>query len=96
MQTMTKPSSAAVTLPCSAHIIFGESITLDGITNISESDDKTIIANMGENSLQIYGDKLNIDMLDTTGKKATISGSVHILKYSKGKEKLSFIKKLIK
>ncbi|MDE5654360.1 MAG: YabP/YqfC family sporulation protein [Clostridia bacterium] len=61
-----------------------------------ESDEKQVICNLGDRSLIITGEKLKIVNLDTTRGICSLSGSIASLKYAKGKQKLSFFKKIFK
>lgn len=70
--------------------------TISGITAMIESDDKQISANMGDTSLAISGEKLEIVTLDTSSCQCTVSGRVTSLKYTKGAKKQSLIKRIFK
>ena len=61
-----------------------------------ESDEKQIICTLGDRSLIITGEKLKIVNLDTSRGVCALSGSIATLKYAKGKQKLSFFKKIFK
>ncbi|MGN0771448.1 MAG: YabP/YqfC family sporulation protein [Christensenellales bacterium] len=77
-------------------IDFGQQFVIKGVTGIAESTDKSLIAYLGENTLSIAGDNLNLVQLDVDQKFAIVSGSVSIVKYNQGKGKLSLLKKLVK
>ena len=67
-----------------------------GVTEMIESNEKQIICNLTDKSLIITGEKLKIVNLDTARCCCTVSGCISTLKYSKGKQKVSIIKKLFK
>ncbi len=71
-------------------------IIINGITNMVESDEKQIIANMGDRSIIITGTRMQVVSLDTTHNNCTISGCLYTFKYIKGTKKQSVIKKLFK
>ncbi len=71
-------------------------VYISGITAMIESDDKQILANMGDTNLTLCGEKLEIISLDTAGNLCTVSGRVNSLKYSKGAKKQSLIKRIFK
>lgn len=77
-------------------IDFGRQFVIKGVTGIAESTDKSLIAYLGENTLSVSGDNLNLVQLDVEQKYAVVSGSVSIVKYNQGKGKLSLLKKLVK
>ena len=80
----------------SVNINFGVDIAINGVTNMVESDEKQIICNLGDKSLIITGEKLTIASLDTEKCICIISGSVESLKYLKGKQKQSLLKRFFK
>lgn len=80
----------------SISVDFDNNIIIKGITNMIESDEKQIIANLGDHSLIITGARLCVHSLDIEHYSCVISGSLHTLKYVKGAKKQSFIKKLFK
>lgn len=71
-------------------------IIINGITSMVESDEKQIIANMGDRSLIITGARLQVVSLDTAHNVCTLSGNLYTFKYIKGAKKQSLIKKLFK
>lgn len=71
-------------------------IIINGITNMVESDEKQIIANMGDRSLIITGARMQVISLDTAHNTCTVSGCLYTFKYIKGAKKQSFIKKIFK
>lgn len=89
-------SSVSAKTPKSVAIDFDSSITVNGITNMIESDDKQIVAALGDRTLIITGEKLTVVNLDTVRYTCTISGSLATLKYIKGKQKVSFFKRVFK
>ena len=94
---MSQITSTVTTKPQkSVTIDFDSSIVINGITNMIESDDKQIIAALGEKTLIITGEKLNVISLDTARYTCTVSGSLLTLKYVKGRQKVPFFKRLFK
>lgn len=87
--TTTKPQK-------SLNIVFDSIIEINGLTEMIESDEKQVICNLGDRSLIITGEKLKIVNLDMSRGICSLSGSITALKYSKGKQKLSFFKKIFK
>lgn len=77
-------------------IDFGQQFVIKGVTGIVESTDKSLVAYLGENTLSISGDNLNLVHLDVEQKHAVVSGIVSVVKYNRGKSKLSLLKKLVK
>ena len=77
-------------------IDFGQQFVIKGVTGIAESTDKSLIAYLGENTLSVSGDNLNLVQLDVEQKYAVVSGCVYVVKYNQGKGKLSLLKKLVK
>ena len=71
-------SSVSAKTPKSVGIDFDSSITVNGITNMIESDDKQIVAALGDKTLIITGEKLTVVNLDTVRYTCTISGSLEI------------------
>lgn len=95
-EILAKPKQSA-SKEIGAHILFGDSIVIDGITDVTETSDKLIVATLNaSHTLTLSGENFKLDSLDVTSGKATIRGSVLSLKYSKGHEKLSFLKKMFK
>lgn len=72
------------------------SVTVNGITNMVESDDKQLIANMGDKSITIIGENLQVVTLDTTHNVCTLSGKVTSVKYTRGAKKQSLVKRIFK
>ena len=94
---MSQITQTATTKPQNAiNIVFDSKIEINGVTEMIESDDKQIICNLGDRSLIITGEKLKIVNLDTSRAICALSGSISTLKYSKGKQKQSFFKKIFK
>ncbi|MDE6189689.1 MAG: hypothetical protein K2G37_05340 [Clostridia bacterium] len=94
---MSQLTSSVTTKPQkSVSIDFDSSITINGITNMIESDDKQIVASLGDRTLVITGEKLTVVNLDTARFTCTVSGNLTTLKYEKGKQKVSFLKKIFK
>ncbi|MDE6471419.1 MAG: YabP/YqfC family sporulation protein [Clostridia bacterium] len=94
MSQITQPSTTKPQK--SLNIVFDSAIEINGLTEMLESDEKQVICNLGDRSLIITGEKLKIVNLDTTRGICSLSGSIASLKYSKGKQKLSFFKKIFK
>lgn len=94
-QNLSKPSTA-IQSDKSLHVNFDKDITLEGVNNILQSNDKEIVLTMGDNTLVLSGENFNIDVFDLTKRFAQISGKLYCVKYSKGREKLSFLKRIIK
>ena len=90
--TKDKPTSSLNAMT----IDFGHQFVIKGVTGIAESTDKTLVAYLGENTLTVSGDELNLVQLDVEQKFAIVSGSVAVVKYNQGKGKLSLLKKLVK
>ncbi|MDE5549198.1 MAG: YabP/YqfC family sporulation protein [Clostridia bacterium] len=94
---MSQIASTVTTKPQkSITIDFDSSIVINGITNMIESDDKQIIAALGDKTLIITGEKLNVVSLDTARYTCSVSGSLLTLKYVKGRQKVSFFKRIFK
>ena len=94
---MSQITSTVTTKPQrSVNIDFDNSVVINGITNMIESDDKQIIAAMGDRTLIITGEKLTVVSLDTARYSCTISGSLITLKYVKGHQKVPFFKRIFK
>lgn len=70
--------------------------SISGITAMIESNDKQIVANMGDMSITITGEKLEVVSLDTANNTCSVGGRVNSLKYAKGAKKQSFIKRIFK
>ncbi len=79
-----------------ADLLFGRQLYLRGITAMIESNEKEVVAQMQGHTLYLSGENLKIEALDTTTQTALISGSVQELRYKKGKEKLSFLKRIFR
>lgn len=71
-------------------------MTICGITSMVESDDKQIVANMGDRSIVITGEKLQIVSLDTAHNECSVTGAVESIKYSKGTKKRPLLKRIFK
>lgn len=94
---MSQLTSTVTTKPQrSVTVDFDSSIVINGITNMLESDDKQIIAALGDKTLVITGEKLTVVSLDTARYTCTVSGNLATLKYEKGKQKVSFFKRIFK
>ena len=94
MSQITVPSTSKPQK--SININFGVDLIINGVTNMVESDEKQIICNLGDKSLIITGEKLIITSLDTEKCVCAITGSVESLKYVKGKQKQSLLKRFFK
>lgn len=94
-QIISKPSASAPAEKY-VHINLDKDIILQGVSNILQSNDKEIVLTMGDNTLTLCGDGFNIDVFDVSKSNAQISGKLSSLRYSKGHEKMSLIKRLIK
>lgn len=94
-QIVSKPASNA-TQERFVHINFDKDIIIQGVSNIIESNESEIVMTMPGNTLTLSGEKFNIDIFDVSKNYAQISGSLSNLHYSKGREKLSFLKRIIK
>ena len=94
---MAQITQTATTKPQkSINIDFDSNIEITGVTEMIESDDKQIICNLGDRSLNLTGERLKIVNLDVSRGICSISGSIATLKYAKGKQKLSLFKKIFK
>jgi hypothetical protein len=94
---MSQITSTVTTKPQrSVTIDFDSNIVINGITNMIESDDKQIVATLGDKTLIITGEKLNVTSLDTARYVCTVSGSLITLKYVKGRQKTSLFKRIFK
>lgn len=94
---MSQITSTVTTKPQrSVTVDFDSSIIINGITNMIESDDKQIIAALGDKTLIITGEKLTVVSLDTARYTCNVSGNLITLKYVKGRQKTSFFKKIFK
>ena len=92
---MSQITSTVTTKPQrSVTIDFDSNIVINGITNMIESDDKQIVATLGDKTLIITGEKLNVTSLDTARYVCTVSGSLITLKYVKGRQKTSLFKRI--
>ncbi|MGN0765875.1 MAG: YabP/YqfC family sporulation protein [Christensenellales bacterium] len=97
MDAINSPNKKEKTTTLNAMTIdFGQQFVIKGVTGIAESTDKSLIAYLGENTLSVSGDNLNLVQLDVEQKYAVVSGSVSVVKYNQGKGKLSLLKKLVK
>ncbi|MGN0796708.1 MAG: YabP/YqfC family sporulation protein [Christensenellales bacterium] len=97
MDTNSSPNKKEKNSTLNAMTIdFGQQFVIKGVTGIAESTDKSLIAYLGENTLSVSGDNLNLVQLDVEQKYAVVSGSVSVVKYNQGKGKLSLLKKLVK
>lgn len=94
MSQITVPSTSKPQK--SININFDVNIVINGVTNMIESDEKQIICNLGDRSLIITGQKLTIASLDTEKCLCTVTGSIESLKYVKGKQKQSLLKRFFK
>lgn len=94
---MSQITQTATTKPQkSINIAFDSAIEVNGLTEMIESDEKQVICNLGDRSLTITGERLKIVNLDTNRGICSLSGSIETLKYAKGKQKRSLIKKIFK
>lgn len=91
-----KPNTTIQVTNNAAEIRFGQSLKLQGITAVIETDDKTMHVNMGANALTVHGQNLKLEALDLQAQTAYVVGSVHALVYGKGQEKGSFWHKLFR
>lgn len=75
---------------------YRESIALTAVKNVVSFDEKEIIVQLAEENVTIEGEKFNIEKLDIDNGELVVAGIVRELRYSKGKEKKSFLKKVFK
>ncbi|MGI6701898.1 MAG: YabP/YqfC family sporulation protein [Christensenellales bacterium] len=71
-------------------------ITVTGVINVESFDDKCVMLELSDNLLTINGNNFNIDNFSIEEGNLTVTGEVNEIKYSKTREKISFLKKLIK
>ncbi|MEG1536539.1 MAG: YabP/YqfC family sporulation protein [Clostridia bacterium] len=95
-QVMAQPKVDDLSARGRVEINFGKGMSLEGVTNILESDENSIVATLDKNILTITGDKLSLDTLDVEKRLAKISGNVTALKYSKEREKMPLLKRVFK
>jgi sporulation protein YabP len=74
----------------------GKKITITGVVNVESFDEKSILLTLSDNLLTITGLDFFIDNFSVEEGTLTVTGTVAEIKYSKTREKVSFLKKLIK
>ncbi len=80
----------------SAEIDFGKGITLNGITEIISSSDKTFIARAGEEVLTVQGEGLKPKLIDVEKNTAVLSGRIYAVSGSKQLTPKGFFAKIFK
>jgi len=75
---------------------YQESVTLSAVKNVISFDEKEITAQLADENVTLEGEKFNIEKLDTDNGELIVTGVLKQLRYSKGKEKRSFRKKVFK
>lgn len=80
----------------SAHIDFAKSVTLNGVTEMVSSTDKTFVARAGEGILTVTGEGLNPKLIDVEKNVAVLGGRISSVSYGKQTTAKGFISKLFK
>lgn len=78
------------------NIVYNESVDLSGIESVMSYDENEVVLKTSDNILSVKGEKFNIETLDLEKGEVKISGRVASLGYSKTREKVSLLKRLIK
>lgn len=84
-----------VTYP-SAQIDFGKGVTLNGITEIVSSTDKTFIARAGESVLTVQGENLSPKLIDVDKNTAILGGRIYAVSAGRQTTAKGFLAKLFK
>lgn len=71
-------------------------ITITGVINVEAFDEKCILLELSECLLTLMGNDFLIDNFSIEQGSLILTGNVIELKYSKTREKTSFLKKLLK
>lgn len=80
----------------SAEIDFGKGITLNGITEIISSSDKTFIARAGEDVLTVQGEGLRPRLIDVEKNTAMLGGRIYAVSSSKQLSAKGFFARIFK
>lgn len=80
----------------SAQIDFSYGITLEGVTGIISSTDKTFTAKAGEGVLTVTGEALSPKLIDIEKNTAVLGGKIHSVSHSKQMSPKGFFAKLFK
>lgn len=78
------------------NIVYNESVDLSGIESVMSYDENEVVLKTSDNILSVKGEKFNIETLDLEKGEVRISGGVASLGYSKTREKVGLLKRLIK
>lgn len=78
------------------NIVYNESVDLSGIESVMSYDENEVVLKTSDNILSVKGEKFNIETLDLEKGEVKISGRVANFGYSKTREKVGLLKRLIK
>lgn len=78
------------------NIVYNESVDLSGIESVMSYDENEVVLKTSDNILSVKGEKFNIETLDLEKCEVRISGRVASIGYSKTREKVGLLKRLIK
>lgn len=73
-----------------------DSMTISGVKEVLTFENNLIVIALSEKTVTVKGENLRINELDLNGGKLSASGTVTGIMYSKGREKLSMLKKMFK
>lgn len=71
-------------------------ITVTGVINVESFDDKSVLLTLSDNLLTLTGNNFLIDNLNIEDGNLMLTGEIADIKYSKTREKVSFIKRIFK
>lgn len=80
----------------SAQIDFGKGVTLNGVTEIISSTDKTFVARAGEGILTVQGEGLNPRLIDVEKNTAVLGGRIYAVSSSRQMTPKGFFARLFK
>lgn len=80
----------------SAQLDFSTGITLNGITEIVSSSDKTFVARAGEEVLTVQGERLRPKLIDIEKNTAVLGGRIYAVSSSKQLTPKGFFAKIFK
>lgn len=80
----------------SIKIVYNESVEVSGVENIVSYDSKNVVFKLSNNVLNLTGLNFDVRSLDLDQGKVVVSGRVNSLSYDTAREKVGFVKRLLK
>jgi sporulation protein YabP len=71
-------------------------ITVTGVLNVEEYDDKHIVLKLANKLIIIDGSGFNIEKLDIKEGNVVVNGVVDLIKYTNSRDKVPLLKRILK